>query len=77
MDDSIYWIAVMNQMFPLQLIIVVLTFNYAIVIISTSRLTSMPREFSLQTVTLYPQGGQLAGHKGTVRCQFMNYYYNL
>ena len=51
----------MKLMFPLQLIIVVLTFNYAIVIISTSRLTSMQQEFSLQTVTLYPQGGQLAG----------------
>ena len=53
----------MKLIFPLQLIIVVLTFNYAIVIISTSRLTSMQQEFTSQTVTLYPQRGQLAGYK--------------
>ena len=53
----------MHQMFLFQLAFVVLTFNDAVMIISTSRLTSMPQEFSLQTVTLYPQGGQLAGYK--------------
>ena len=53
----------MNQMFLFQLVFVVLTFNYAVIIISTSRLASMQQEFSLQTVTLYPHGGHLAGYK--------------
>ena len=49
--------------------IVVVTFNNVIII---STLTSMQQEFSSQTVTLYPQGGQLAGYKRTSWFQFIN-----
>ena len=49
----------MNQMLLFQLALVV-TFNNVIII---STLTSMQQKFSLQTATLYPQGGQLAGYK--------------
>ena len=31
----------------------------------------MQQEFSLQTVTLYPQGGQLEGYKRAARFQFI------
>ena len=70
-------IPIVNQMFLFQLTIVALTFNNAVMFISTSGLASMQQEFSLQTITLYPQGGLLAGCKRTVRFQFMYYFYNL
>ena len=70
MDDSIYWIAIMNQMFLFQLAYVVVTFNNVIII---STLTTMQQKFSSQSVTLYPQGGQLAGYKRTSWFQFIIY----
>ena len=50
MDDGIYWIAIMNQMFLFQLTFVVLTFNY-VVMISHPDSHLCQQEFSLQTVT--------------------------